>query len=192
MKKNLKKIVAISIIGAFILIASAVLADSVVWKWIDDKGNVHYSEYLDQVPEKYRDKAVKVVIKDSDGSNSGSSHSTPKKDTVKEDDSEKKMEAQIKAYEGKAKTALKQIASIEASTSAKQNQCNELRRKSVLASTIANRQASEKCFKELEDMERQLEKAREYLATGIYAEAHKAGVAAAVVDEAIRRAKSGK
>jgi peptidoglycan hydrolase CwlO-like protein len=55
----MKKIGPIIVVG--LLFYSALAIGQEVYKWVDEKGTVHFSDDLDQVPEKYREQIQKKI-----------------------------------------------------------------------------------------------------------------------------------
>jgi len=190
MKKNLWKFIVMVIAAAVLSLAAVAIADTVLWKWVDAKGNVHYSKYLDQVPKKYRSKAVKVVIKSKESSKASSSSddtatSKPTKKAKPVAKSKKKEEWQRRAVK-----AYNSVVQLEKDVKALKPKCDELRHKYLVMPTIANNQASIQCFKDLEKAKKDLAAARKYLEEGIYKKAENEGVPQEWIDEAIEEAKS--
>lgn len=182
------KFIVMAAAVAMLALAAIAIAKTVLWKWVDKKGNVHYAEYLDQVPAKYRDKAVKVVIEGSDNqsSSSGGGEVTSTKKKKVRSTSKKKGKWQtkaVRAYE-KVEELYNQVKSLE-------KKCPELRRKALNMPVIANTQASAQCYENLKKLKKDLDRARKYLEQDIYDEAHEAGVPPKWIDEAIEAAKSG-
>jgi Domain of unknown function (DUF4124) len=50
-----------------------------VYKWVDEKGGVHFTDDIQQVPEKYQPKAEKMVLPEGKEETKGEGESTPKK-----------------------------------------------------------------------------------------------------------------
>lgn len=50
-----------------------------VYKWVDEKGVVHFTDNILQVPEKYQPKAEKIMLPEGKGETKGEGESTPKK-----------------------------------------------------------------------------------------------------------------
>ena len=169
-------------------LAAVAIAKTVLWKWVDKKGNVHYAEYLDQVPAKYRDKAVKVVIEGSDNqsSSSGGGEVAPTKKKKVRSTSKKKGKWQTKAVR-----AYKKVEELDNHVKLLEKKCPELRRKAITMPVIANTQASAQCYENLKKLKKDLDRARKYLEQDIYDEAHEAGVPPEWIDKAIEAAKSG-
>jgi len=174
--------------GAFLSLSAAALAETVLWKWVDNKGNVHYVEYKSQVPEKYRDKAEKVVIK---GKSDGGGKGEAVKETPPAPPEKKKAEKSesYTEWEEKAYSAYMTVKDLESQVSGLEPRCAELRRKSILMPIIKNQQASAECFDKLQNLKDLLEKNRKYVDDGIYKEAMRAGIPLDAVKEGIEKAK---
>jgi hypothetical protein len=68
----------ILIIALFILFISEI-SFAEVFKWVDEKGVVHFTDDILQVPERYRPKAEKMVLPEGKEETKGEGESIPKK-----------------------------------------------------------------------------------------------------------------
>lgn len=183
-------IIIISLLaGMFLVLSAAALADTVLWKWVDEKGNIHYVEYKSQVPEKYRDKAQKVVIKGKSNASTegGAVAKTPATHPPKKEGAPKSKT--YAEWVEKAYSAYMRVEDLRSRVSGLEPQCNELRRQALLMPVIKNQQAASECFEKLQNLKKAMENARKYVEDGIYKEAMRASVPLDAVNEGIEKAK---
>ncbi len=174
--------------AVFLVLSTSALAETVLWKWVDEKGNIHYVEYKNQVPSKYKDKAQKVVIKGKSdtATGEGGAAATPPPPPHEQKPQKSKTYTEWKE---KAYSAYMRVQDLENRIADLEPKCNELRRQSLLMPTIKNQQASAECFNKLQGFKSELEKARKYLEDGIDREAMRSGVPLDAVNEGIEKAK---
>lgn len=188
MSMDRKKIIIGALFGVFLFAATLLAAKTTVWKWTDDKGSVHFSQYYDQIPDKYKGKAVKVEVEEqtsSESSQSGSGQPSQKKDEDSEKPDQKKAD-----FKNKARGAVANVAAIEAKIPPKSSECDVLQLKAVNMPTIANRQAAEKCRQELEKINADLDAAIQYLDEGLYEEGSAAGLSYPEMDQILEEVKA--
>ena len=177
------------LVAVFILCAAAVMAaQTTVWKWVDEKGGIHFVEQLYQVPEKYRSKAVKVTITPPDSeATSGSSSKGSKSSSSTTSPSDKNKKAQ---WQQKARQTVFTVARLEAEVKNLEEKCPPLQHKATVMPTIANRKASIECAEKLENSKKELATSQAYLSKGIYADAARNAVPRDWIDEAIQQARN--
>ena len=161
---------------AFSFLALRVLAEegTVIYKWKDGKGVVHYVDNMGKIPEKYRDKAERIVIKKKSVNEVPAPlPPPPPKNPPKKD---RKSAKQKSKWAAKAKAARKRVAELERRVKSAKTNCDKVRHQSLVMPTIANQQKAAKCLKEVKALEAELMRAKKYLEEGLPEEAHKAGV----------------
>jgi len=183
MKKVLNATFFAAAVLTLIVIATIALAEKVIWKWVDEKGGIHYVEYLSQVPEKYRSKAVKIVLDNAPESNTApeNKQAPPPPPPVQDN---RKAE-----FKEKARKAIVQLTGIETEKKALEPQCQELDRKAQVVPTLQNKQIAADCRQKLDALNNALSEAAKYLQEDIYKEAADLGVSAESVDEFIQKTK---
>jgi len=167
--------------------AAIALAEKVLWKWVDEKGGTHYSEYLAQVPEKYRSKAVQIVINpgvESDDSSANQKAPPPPPSPGPSSDAAKKAE-----WQGKARNAVVQVVGLEAELKSLDQQCKQLNLNAQNVPTLMNKKSAADCQQKMDALNAKLAAAQKYLDEGIYKEASGAGAPKEWIAEAIQQAK---
>jgi hypothetical protein len=160
-------LMACLILGLYVL----VVAKTVMWKWVDEKGIEHYVDEFYKVPDKYKPKAVKVEIEGVEQHPEPPNSSPPH--SAKQEDPEAAKKAEWVAKAMKAVAEVKRLEELIKNT---QQECDARQRKWETMPSIENKQAVAQCIQNLDQIKADLAKAKEYKESGIYKEAQEAGV----------------
>lgn len=169
-----------------ILGMGALALATTMWKWVDDKGVVHYTDELYRVPKKYQSKAVQVEVKQVEPL-TNQNPSPPSSDSQAAEE-QKLQEAQLKAvWVAKAQNAVAEVKRLEEAVRAQDMVCTKLHKKWELMPVVANREALNTCVQSLSKLKLDLAKAIEYRDKGLYKEAQLAGVPITWFDQILQQ-----
>jgi Domain of unknown function (DUF4124) len=78
------KLIILTILSLILFISEISIAE--VYKWVDEKGVVYFTDDITQIPERYRPSAKKIESSEAPGETKGDGESTPKRkeDTYKD------------------------------------------------------------------------------------------------------------
>ena len=97
-----------------------------VYKWVDEKGVVYFTDDITQIPEKYRPIAKKIESSEEPGETKGGGESTPKR---KEDTYKDRLGRGVDYWKGRMEDAKKKLIELQDNSVILRNKYNELTEK---------------------------------------------------------------
>lgn len=146
-----------------------------LYKWTDSKGNVHITDQLGTVPERYRSTVQKVEAPPDEETESIEQRSSP--DAEISDNEEK--EADLKeTWQQRMKDAKQHLADLEKQYQALDQKRNEVlgRWGGVASGHLEDKEEAERISQEMKQVQQEIDNARNQIEVVIPDEARKAGI----------------
>ncbi len=147
---------------------------SSLYQWTDDKGVTHITDELGKVPKKYRDKALQLESPTEGGAAQGQAEKAAPSDYTREE----QREAAQKAYwQQRMKAAKQRLADAEQRYRELEQKRNDLlgRWGGVASGRLQERTEAESITQEMQQVQHEIDDARNQVEVVIPDEAHKAG-----------------
>ncbi len=147
---------------------------SYLYQWTDDKGVAHITDELGKVPKKYRDKALQLESPAEGGAAQGRTERAAPSDYTREE----QREAAQKAYwQQRMKEAKQRLADAEQRYRELEQKRNDLlgRWGGVASGRLQEREEAERIRQEMQQVQHEIDEARNQVEVVIPDEARKAG-----------------
>jgi hypothetical protein len=171
-----------TVLLSMLFIGFSVIASADIYQWVDNNGVVNFTDNINSIPKKYRNK---VKVQSSDDSSQEATVSGTAQSTVQEDNKPQSEETsqQRKIFGGHDEiwwrsqydSLRKELAQLQADLPTKQPEADQLRRKLIIYTYARNRVAYQAKLDEIQQDKKRISALTEQL-SALDAQASAAGV----------------